>query len=50
MGWSRVFRQRPTSIALMQCRTLFGINPPKPPIPFPFKNKTQLYAEQRLLG
>ncbi|CAF1006504.1 unnamed protein product [Didymodactylos carnosus] len=30
-------------------RTLFGLGP-KPPFPFPFAQKTQKYAEKRLLG
>jgi len=50
MGWNIIFRQRPTSISLIKYRTLFGITPPKPSFPFGLKNKTQQYAEQRLLG
>lgn len=50
MGWHTIFRQRPMSIRLIQYRTLFGISPPKPAFPFVLQNKTQQYAEQRLLG
>jgi len=50
MEWHTIFRQRPISIALVKHRTLFGFSPPKPPLPFGLKNKSQQYAEQRLLG
>ena len=50
MGWQTIFRQRSVSFGLMQYRTLFGISAPKPPFPFGLQNKTQHYAEQRLLG
>jgi hypothetical protein len=50
MGWNIIFRQRPMSIALIKHRTLFGFSPPKPSFPFALANKTQQYAEQRLLG
>ncbi len=50
MGWNIIFRQRPMSIVSIKYRTLFGISPPKPAFPFGLVNKTQQYAEQRLLG
>ncbi|CAF0730559.1 unnamed protein product [Adineta ricciae] len=50
MGWHIIFRQRPISIVSISHRTLFGITPPQPSFPFGLQNKTQQYAEQRLLG
>ncbi|CAF2052743.1 unnamed protein product [Rotaria magnacalcarata] len=50
MGWNIILRPRPMSMTWIQYRTLFGINPPTPSFPFGSKNKTQHYAEQRLLG
>lgn len=50
MGWRTIFRQRSISIASIQHRTLFGITPLKPLLPFGLQNKSQQYAEQRLLG
>ena len=50
MGWPAAFRQRLMPTTLIPHRTLFGINTPKPLLPFDLKNKTQKYAEQRLLG
>jgi hypothetical protein len=50
MGWQIIFRQRPIPIASIKYRTLFGFTPPKPSFPFGLTNKTQQYAEQRLLG
>lgn len=50
MGWNILFRQRPIPIGWIQHRTIFGIVPPKPKLPFGISNTTQQYTEQRLLG
>jgi hypothetical protein len=50
MGWHIIFRQRLISIVSIQHRTLFGFSPPKAAFPFVLQNKSQEYAEQRLLG
>jgi len=50
MGWHIIFRRRPMSITSIKHRTLFGISPPKPAFPFGLQNKTQQYAEKRVLG